>query len=237
MIWTFGTRRSVDGADTLYAFDTHDPRPAGQYYVVIRPGVYDSHIERRATDVAQSSSYQRAFGSDANMTVGARYEHEGVSDHDNVEQVGVRIETVRRWWLVTPSAEFSESRSRSRARRSSADERVAYRPLAVSRYLPDHLECISCDQRICEAVRRERRRLNGIGNERDRRRRPILSNKQSRRSHVLRGAASDAGGVDRSGLGVHAPRTVLPVDARCAIDVLKRQGVRAEQWRERQVGS
>jgi hypothetical protein len=76
--------RSVDGADTLYTFDTHDPRPAGQYYVVIRPGTYDSHIERRATDVALSSSYQRAFGSDGNVTVGARYEHDGVSDHDNI---------------------------------------------------------------------------------------------------------------------------------------------------------
>lgn len=76
--------RSVDGADTLYTFDSHDPRPAGQYYAVIRRGVYDSHIERRATDVALSSSYQRAFGGDGNMTVGARYEHDGVSDHDNV---------------------------------------------------------------------------------------------------------------------------------------------------------
>lgn len=42
------------------------------------------HIERRATDVALSSSYQRAFGGDGNVTAGARYKHDGVSDHDNV---------------------------------------------------------------------------------------------------------------------------------------------------------
>jgi hypothetical protein len=76
--------RSVDGADTVYTFDSHDPRPSGQYYVVIRPDLYDSHVERRATDLAVSSSYQRAFGGDGSITVGARYEHDGMSDRDDI---------------------------------------------------------------------------------------------------------------------------------------------------------
>lgn len=76
--------RSVRGADTLYTFDKNDPRPPGQYYVVIHPDTYDSHIERRAADIALSSSYQRAFGADGDVTVGARYEHDGISSHDNV---------------------------------------------------------------------------------------------------------------------------------------------------------
>jgi hypothetical protein len=76
--------RSVVGADTVFTFDKNDPRPSGQYYLVVRPESYDAHVERRRLDAAVSSSYQRGFGSDGSFTVGARYEHDGMSDRDNV---------------------------------------------------------------------------------------------------------------------------------------------------------
>jgi hypothetical protein len=76
--------RSVSGADTVYTFDRNDPRPGGQYFIVVHPETYDTHVERQKLDLALSSSYQRGFGSDGSFTLGARYEHDGVSDRDNV---------------------------------------------------------------------------------------------------------------------------------------------------------
>lgn len=77
--------RSVSGADTLYTFDRDDPRSLpDQFYLVIRPDTYDAHIDRRVTDVALSSSYQRSFRDDGDVTVGARFERDGVSGRMNI---------------------------------------------------------------------------------------------------------------------------------------------------------
>jgi hypothetical protein len=76
--------RSVVGADTVFMFDRNDPRPPGQYFLIVRPQNYDAHVEHHRVDAAASSSYQRAFGGDGSVTLGARYEHDGVSDRDNV---------------------------------------------------------------------------------------------------------------------------------------------------------
>jgi hypothetical protein len=77
--------RAVAGADTLYTFDRNDPRAApDQFYLVIRPDTYNANIDRRVTDLGISSSYQRSFLDDGDVTLGARFERDGVSGRTNI---------------------------------------------------------------------------------------------------------------------------------------------------------
>lgn len=76
--------RAVDGADTLYTFDQYDPRPVGQEYLVVTPSQYDARVSARVTDVAGSASYARGIAGDGTVTLGARYEHDGMSGHDDL---------------------------------------------------------------------------------------------------------------------------------------------------------
>lgn len=81
----FNGGRSVIGLDTLYTFDRFDPRSApDQYFLVVSPATYDAQLRRRVTDAAGSASYQRALGVDGTVTLGGRYEHDGVSGRDAI---------------------------------------------------------------------------------------------------------------------------------------------------------